>query len=152
MLCIDLLQIYIQPVLDMFKWLVPESLLFPGSSAGSRGGIRHAHGKNADSAASFSPLKKWEASGVIAVRNAGMIRSRAEAKKKDGKRNAVWMRQMAQDNDKGQFFCLLLPFLLERVSKTTKWNSALAARSMPFVPGFSRLLFFKSICITIGCD
>lgn len=138
MLCIDLLQIYIQPVLDMFKLSVPESLPFPGSSAGSRGGIRHTHRKNADSASSFSLLKKWEASGVIAVRNAGMMRSRAEAKRKDGKRSAVWMRRMAQDNEKGQVFCLLLPFLLTRVSKTTKWNSALAARSVPFVLGFSR--------------
>lgn len=57
---------------------------------------------------------------------------------------------MAQDNEKGQFFCLLLPFLLARVSKTTKWNSALATRSVPFVLGFSRLVGYSFSKVSVS--
>lgn len=135
MLCIDLLHIYIQPEsrtclngLCLNPSCSQRAVLAPGAESDTLMGRMLIQ----------LPLKKWEASGVIAVRNGGMIQSRAEAKRKDGKRNAVWMRQMAQDNEKGHFLCLLLPFLLARVSKTTKWNSALAARSVLLVSGFSR--------------
>lgn len=72
----------------MFKRCVPESLLFPDSSTGSRGWIWHADVKNADSAAFLTSLKKWEACGVIAVRNGRIIQTSADGNRKDEKRNA----------------------------------------------------------------
>lgn len=90
------------------------------------GHIGHSDAKNADSIGFLSSLKKMRG---FWCRCGDKWRNDSDRRgRKDEKRNATRWR-MARGDEEGQFFCLLLPFLLAQVSKATKWDSTSAVGS-----------------------